>query len=75
MDKAAVLKIVLKTTSVGRTELSHPMKIRGEHNLDAWVYQMNLDAVMRDAVSVFRIPEELLKSNQIQHFGSFPGPG
>jgi hypothetical protein len=51
------------------------MKVHGEHNLDAWVYQMHRDAVMREAFSVFRIPEELLKIKQNYPFGSFPGRG
>jgi aspartyl/asparaginyl-tRNA synthetase len=66
---------IVKTASVGCTELSYPMKVHGEHNLDAWVYQMHRDAVMREAFSVFRIPEELLKIKQNYPFGSFPGRG
>lgn len=64
MDKAADLIVVYKTASVGRTEVSQPMKIDGEHARDAWLYQMQLDAVKSEVVSAFRIPAELLKTSK-----------
>ncbi|OME06191.1 hypothetical protein BSK60_32780 [Paenibacillus odorifer] len=55
---------IVKTASVGRTEVSQPMKIDGEHARDAWLYQMQLNAVKREVASAFRIPADLLKTSK-----------